>query len=91
MPCLLTLVALLFPRITILVLWIFTEWFSGVFSSMIWPLLGFIFMPLTTLWYSVVVNQYGGQWNALTISVMVLAVAFDIGSNGSGYKHRRNK
>ena len=63
MPCLLTLVALLFPRITILVLWIFTEWFSGVFSSMIWPLLGFIFMPLTTLWYSVVVNQYGGLSN----------------------------
>ncbi len=79
MPCMLSLVAVLFPRITILVLWILTDWFSSVFSSMLWLVLGFIFMPLTTLWYSVVVNQYGGQWNAMTIAVMVLAVVFDIG------------
>jgi hypothetical protein len=91
MPCLLTIVAILFPRITILVLWLFTDWLSGVFSSMIWLVLGFIFMPLTTLWYSVVVKHYGGQWNTLTISVMVLAIVFDIGSNGSGYKHQRNR
>jgi hypothetical protein len=91
MPCLLTIVALLFPRITILVLWIFTHWFSGVFSSMIWPVLGFIFMPLTMLWYSVVINHYGGQWNPMTIAVMVLAVVIDIGSNGSGYKHQRKR
>lgn len=91
MPCLLTLVAVLFPRITIVVLWIFTDWFSGVFNSLIWPVLGFIFMPLTTLWYSVVINHYGGQWNAMTITVMVLAVVFDIGSNGRGYKHRKGR
>jgi hypothetical protein len=48
-------------------------------------------MPLTTLWYSVVINHYGGQWNALTIAVMVLAIAIDIGSNGSGYKHRNGR
>lgn len=91
MPCLLTLVALLFPRITIVVLWIFTEWFSGVFNSTIWPVLGFLFMPLTTLWYSVVVNRYGGEWNAMTIAVMVLAVVFDLGSNNSGYKHGKDR
>ena len=91
MPCLLTFVAVLFPRVTILVLWIFTGWFSGVFSSMIWPVLGFLFMPLTTLWYSVVVHQYGGQWNGMTIAVMVLAVVFDVGSNRSGYKHQQNR
>ena len=85
MPCLLTLVAVLFPRVLILVLWIFTNWFNGVFSSMIWPILGFIFMPLTTLWYSVVINRYGGEWNTTTIIVMVLAVVFDLGSNKSGY------
>lgn len=89
MPCLLSLIALLFPRILILVLWIFTEWFEGVFTSTIWPVLGFLFMPLTTLWYSVVINHYGGQWHALQIIVMVLAVIFDLGSNGNGYNKRR--
>lgn len=91
MPCLLTFIAISFPRILIAVLWIFTEWFSGVFTSTLWPVLGFFFMPLTTLWYSVVVKHYGGQWSALTIAVMVLAIALDLGSNGSGYKHQRNR
>ncbi len=91
MPCLLTFIAISFPRILILVLWIFTEWFSGVFSSMLWPVIGFFLMPLTTLWYSVVIKHYGGQWTALTISVMVLAVAIDLGSNGNGYKHGQGR
>ena len=89
MPCLLTLVAILFPRVLMVVLWIFTDWFSGVFSTTLWPVLGFLFMPLTTLWYSVVINHYGGQWNGMTIAVMVLAVVFDMGSNRSGYKQKR--
>jgi hypothetical protein len=57
----------------------------------LWLALGFILMPLTTLWYSVVIHEYGGQWNTLTISVMVLAVVFDLGSNGSGYKRGRGR
>ena len=88
MPCALALIALLFPRILIAVLWIFTNWFSGVFSSILWPVLGFIFLPVTMLWYSVVINQFGGAWNITNIIVMVLAVAIDMGSWGGGYKSR---
>ena len=91
MPCILALIAILFPRVLILVLWIFTDWFNGVFQTTIWPVLGFLFMPLTTLWYSVVINNYGGQWNSLTIVVMVIAVVIDLGSNGSGYKQRNRR
>ena len=88
MPCALALIALLFPRILIAVLWFFTNWFSGVFSSILWPVLGFIFLPVTMLWYSVVINQFGGAWNITNIIVMVLAVAIDMGSWGGGYKSR---
>ena len=88
MPCALALIALLFPRILIAVLWIFTNWFNGVFSSLLWPVLGFIFLPVTMLWYSVVINQFGGAWNITNIIVMVLAVAIDMGSWGGGYKSR---
>lgn len=91
MPCLLTFIAISFPRILILVLWWFTEWFSGVFQTTLWPVLGFFFMPLTTLWYSVVIKQYGGQWSAWTIAIMVLAVAIDLGSNGKGYRHGKGR
>ena len=46
----LALLALLVPRITIALLWLLTNWFVGVFPNILWPLLGFIFLPLTTLW-----------------------------------------
>ena len=42
------------PRILILALWFFSTWFGGVFDSLLWPILGFIFAPTTLLWYSAV-------------------------------------
>ncbi len=88
MPCIVALIALLFPRILIAVLWFFTNWFHGVFDSILWPVLGFLFLPVTTLWYSVVVHQYGGQWSSTNIVIMVIAVVIDMGSCGGGYRSR---
>ena len=89
MPCALALIALIFPRVLIAILWFFTTWFNGVFQSLLWPVLGFIFLPITTLWYSVVVNNYGGQWNSTNLVIMVIAVVIDMGSWGGGYQNRR--
>jgi hypothetical protein len=80
MPFILIL-GLFVPRIVIAVLYLFTNWFSGVFNTWIWPLLGFIFMPYTLLWYSVVMNWFGGVWGVLQIIVMVLAILLDLSSN----------
>ena len=88
MPCLVAVIALLFPRVLIVVLWLLTDWFSGVFNSLLWPVLGFIFLPVTMLWYSVVINNFGGVWSITNIIVMVLAVVIDMGSWGGGYKSR---
>lgn len=89
MPCLLAVIALLFPRVLIVVLWLFTNWFSGVFSSNLWPVLGFFFLPVTTLWYSVVINNYGGNWSMANIIILIVAVIIDVGSWRDGYKNRR--
>ncbi|MGB3073895.1 MAG: hypothetical protein WBB36_01165 [Chitinophagales bacterium] len=89
MPCIVVVVALLFPRVLIAVLWFFTNWFNGVFDSVLLPLLGFIFLPVTMLWYSVVIKQYGGEWTTGNIVIMVIAVVIDMGSWGGGYKNRR--
>jgi len=88
MPCILAFIALLFPRVVIVVLWLFTDWFSGVFNSLLWPVLGFLFLPFSMLWYSVVINSYAGQWTTLNIIIMVVAVVLDMGSWGGGYKSR---
>ncbi|HSF88579.1 MAG TPA: hypothetical protein VLA46_04130 [Saprospiraceae bacterium] len=91
MPCLLAVIALLFPRVLIVVLWLFTNWFSGVFSSNLWPVLGFFFLPVTTLWYSVVINNYGGQWTTFNIIILVIAILIDMGSWGGGYQNRNRR
>jgi hypothetical protein len=88
MPCFVAVLALLFPRVLIVVLWFLTDWFSGVFNSLLWPVLGFIFLPVTMLWYSVVINQFSGQWTIMNIVLMVVAIAIDMGSWGGGYKSR---
>ena len=78
MPCLATIIALAAPRVTILILWIFTSWFRGVFNYTIWPILGFFFLPTTVLWYSAVHNWWGGQWTMWPIIGLVVAILIDL-------------
>ena len=77
MPCLATIIALAAPRVTILILWIFTHWFRGVFDTAIWPILGFFVLPTTVLWYSAVHNWLGGQWTLWPIVGLIVAVLID--------------
>ena len=86
MPCLFALFTLLAPRILTLVLWFFTSWFEGLFASLLWPILGFLFAPTTLLWYSVVENIYGGAWDPWHLLVGVIAVLIDF-SPASGKRN----
>ena len=74
------IVGLFLPRIVTIISYYFTSWINGVFTTWDWPLLGFIFMPYTLLWYSAVINWYGGVWGLLQIVVMVIAILFDLSS-----------
>src|SRR4051812_49134825 len=51
MGCLLALLALISPRLVLVVLWIFDDVLSRAFDSWILPLLGFFLLPWTTLAY----------------------------------------
>jgi len=90
MPCLGVVIALIAPRFLIVVLWLFTEFFNGVFATVLWPILGFFFLPTTLLWYVTVTQFYGGDWNgALQIAGIVIALLIDISPAG-GRRRRRN-
>ena len=78
MPLLLIIVALLIPRVTILLLYFFTNWFQGVFANLLVPILGFIFLPTTLLWYSAVQNWFSGEWGIISIGGMVVALIIDL-------------
>lgn len=78
MPCLLALIALMTPRIVIAVLWFFTAWFRGMFDTVLWPVLGFFFLPTTLLWYSAVMRWFNGEWTLWTIVGLVIALMIDL-------------
>ncbi|HEY9383164.1 MAG TPA: hypothetical protein VIP80_06585 [Gemmatimonadales bacterium] len=82
MPCLFALLALLTPRLLVAVLWLFTRWFEGIFSSVLWPLLGLIFLPTTLLWYTAVQHWFAGQWSLWPVVGMVVALAIDVSPAG---------
>jgi hypothetical protein len=78
MPCLLAVVALFLPRVVIVLTYLFSDWFVGVFETTLWPVLGFLVTPTFLLWYSVVANVYGGQWGFLQIAGGVIALVIDL-------------
>ncbi|HLG06265.1 MAG TPA: hypothetical protein VI383_08955 [Gemmatimonadales bacterium] len=86
MPCLLLLLALAAPRLTVVGLWLFTQWFQGMFPSAAVPLLGFIFLPTTLLWYSAVQHWFGGQWSFWPVAGVVIALMIDL-SPARGRRH----
>ena len=87
MCCLLTTLSLLSPRLALLVWWLIRpERFSLAFHTWVWPLLGGIFLPWTTLAYLLVFPGGVVGWDWLW---MGLGLLFDLGSHGGGgYRHR---
>lgn len=86
MPVLFALFALAIPRLVMLVLWFFTDWFQGMFDTVLWPILGFIFLPTTLLWYSAVQHWFGGQWTLWPTVGLVVSLMIDVWS-----KHGRGQ
>lgn len=77
MPVILVFFSLFIPRLVVLGLWFFSDWFQGLFDTLLWPILGFIFLPTTLLWYAFVQYQFGGQWTLWPIVGLVIALLLD--------------
>lgn len=89
MPCLAAVIALIAPRFLIVVLYFFTDFLAGIFATPLWPILGFIFLPTTLLWYVTVERYLGGAWNAfIPIAGIVIALLIDASPAG-GRKRKR--
>ena len=89
MPCLAAVLVLLFPRIGILVLYFFTTFFSNIFQSLLWPVLGFLFAPLTLLAYTLLVRINQPQ-DAIFMIVMIVALVIDLGLARGAGRYRRD-
>ena len=63
------------PRIAFLFIWIFGDRVGAAFSTWVWPLLGFLFLPWTTLMYVLawgpLYGVSGWGWVAVAIGVFL--------------------
>jgi hypothetical protein len=76
MPCLFALIAVTFPRIGVALIWLARPtFFSNAFNgSWLWPILGIIFLPFTTLMYVIMWDSAGlagWEWFWLFMAVLV--------------------
>ena len=91
MPCFVGCLALLTPRFAIILVVIFSDYIGRAYQSVLWPLIGFLFMPLTTLAYAWAINSRGSV-AGMHLIVVVIAVLFDLGLlGGSASSRRRSK
>ena len=90
MPCLLVIALLAFPRIALALLFLFSNYLERAYHGLLLPLLGFIFLPLTTLAYAWMVNT-GQPTEGINLLILVVAVVIDVGGLGGSEYHRRSR
>ena len=90
MPCcLICLIGFFLPRVTLFFLWLLSGYLGRAYETVLWPLLGFFFLPYMTLAYAVAVNEFGGL-KGMGLLVFVVGVLLDFGVMGGGARaHRR--
>jgi hypothetical protein len=83
MPCLLAVGFLAAPRVVIVLLVIFTDYIGRAFDSFLWPLLGFIFLPTTTLAWAWAQNTRG-EVAGVHLVIVIIGLLLDLGVIGGG-------
>jgi hypothetical protein len=91
MPCLAILLAFFFPRVVLACLYVFNHpYLQQAFQTVLWPVLGFLFMPYTTLAYAWGWHQAGGNLSGFPLVVVIIAALADLGVIGGGARARRS-
>lgn len=88
MPCLLLLLTLAFPRVVIVLLYLFSNFLERAYHSLVIVVLGFLFLPVTTIVYAWVVNSHHPLEGVYLIAV-IISVLVDLGLIGHGARSRR--
>jgi len=88
MPCIALLLVLIFPRVVLVVMYLTSHYLEHAYHGLLLPLLGFIFLPLTTIVYAYMVTN-GIPTEGGGLIWLVLAVVIDLGGFGGGYHRSR--
>jgi hypothetical protein len=94
MPVMLGCAAVIFPRVVLFLVWLLgNNYLESVVSGLV-LILGFIFMPLTTLAYAYAAHSWTGPTGISILGWVIIALAalIDLGSLRGGhgsYRRRR--
>jgi hypothetical protein len=89
--CLVALAAFISPRLAVFFLWLFTDRMSIAFDSFWWGFLGFIFLPWTTLAWTVAyapINGVTGFGWFIVILAFIVDVMTHVGSAQARHQRR---
>ena len=90
--CLLLVLFAFGPRVALALEWIFGHRIQAAFAHWWWPLLGLIFLPWTTLMYTIVWSVggvHGANWIAVAIGACLDLVSYSGRYTQKLYQQRR--
>jgi hypothetical protein len=89
-PCLVLIVFLAFPRIALVWLFLTSNYLQRAYHGLLLPLIGFLFLPLTTLAYAWMTNTRQ-PIAGINLLILVIAIVIDLGGLSGGEYHRRTR
>ena len=94
MGCALLLLLLGAPRLALFFVWILRDgYLSAAYETSLWPILGFFFLPVTTLAFAYGMNSLGapGEMTSLGWLLTGVGLLIDLGFTGGGARSARNQ
>jgi hypothetical protein len=80
----------MFPRLVLVLMWLFSNILDRAYHGLVIPLLGFIFLPITTIVYAWMVTN-GLPIAGINLVFLIIAVLLDAGSHSGGASYYRGR
>jgi hypothetical protein len=88
--CLAALLMLIGPRVFLIAVWLLTNWYAA-FDSRLVALLGWVFLPYTSLAWMFTYFHNGGQLQGGYLVLLIFAVLLDVGVFSGGHRAMRRR
>ena len=79
------------PRVALFLVWLFSDLLGRNFSTILWPLAGLIFAPMTTLAYAYAHERSAGTPQGIWLALVVVAVLLDLGLLRGGSRMKQKE
>lgn len=95
MGCLIGCLALAFPRVALALVWLFgpEAYLTRPFPGVVWPILGFLFLPTTTLAFAFASHSLASVDGLTPFGwlLVIVALALDLGLMSGGGRAMRSR